>query len=103
MTLAPVLAHGGWSDIFRTFEITGAVTVIVVSAVVVCVAALALRDLFRFGRDGSPWLVAAGAAALFGGVGFWAGGLLGALFGAPVLIAFGSGRYAAYRKRIRHD
>jgi hypothetical protein len=103
MTLTPILAHGGLDGIVKMFEGTAAATFIVIGALSLCVIGWVLRDLFRFGRDGFPWLLAVGVSALFGGVAFWIMGWFGALAGAPVLVAFGFGRHAVHRRRIDHD
>jgi hypothetical protein len=70
-------------------------TFITIGFLLLCFIAWMLRDSFRFGRDGFPWLVAVGMAGLFGGMGFWLVGDLGALLGAPILVAFGCGKHAA--------
>jgi hypothetical protein len=102
MNITFVLAHGGF-DILKAFKGTAVAAFIIVGFLLLCVIALMLRDSFRFGREGFPWLVAISMSALFGGVGFWLADHLGTLLGALLLVAFGYGRHAAHRRRMQHD
>ena len=102
MSITPILAHG-LGGLLTMFEGATVATLIVIGALVLCVVVWAFRDLFRFGRDGFPWVVPVGVAALFGGFGFWIVGYVGVSIAVPILVAFGFGRYAAHRRREHHE
>lgn len=87
---AGMLAHG--EGIGNLILSAGLVAVLIVAPLVLAIAYWMLRDSFRFGRDGFPWWVGAGVAAMFAGAGFWAAGWSGSWVGAPLLVAFGLGR-----------
>jgi hypothetical protein len=70
-----------------------AITIVLgILLVIAAVGYFAIRDLYRFGRDGSPWTIAVVAFLVFASGGYWLAGLAGATAGVPLLIAFAIGR-----------
>src|SRR5436309_1986628 len=51
-----------------------------------------VRDFFRFGRRGFPWLLAVIGSCIFSAGGYLLVGPVGTIVGAPFLVAFGIGR-----------
>jgi hypothetical protein len=75
----------------------GMVVVIGIFIVVGIIGYFCIRDAFRFGRKGLPWLGGTLTPAIFSAVGYFVAGPIGVVAGVPLLIAFGVGRRAAKR------